>query len=401
MNQLRLVLATPLALVLVSGEAAFAGNFGSDLNLTLTPATGGMAGAGYVRPQDPVASVFGNPATLTQGENSTRFTFGAALLDVSAHAGHDGTITGTPFDANSDARNYLLPTIAVHHRLSDQLVLGGGLQVVSGLGSDFRAATALAPQVELVVFGANAAAAYQVTPNLSVGTSVTVAFGLLEVGLLRNTALTHSFGVRGSVGATYNLGPVILGASYTSPLVLNFDRVTETAPGVFTDLRVEQPQDVVIGIATTPALHPDWVIEADLIWKNWASAETYKDLWRNQTIVALGTQHTSGAWKTRLGFSYSTDLQKKDVGSSIGNLSSLAVGGATVPISPPLVQFVQATLTQPYWRQQVSAGVGYALSRTVQLDAQIGYAFDGKRTIGTTRVDVKELQAGIGFTWNF
>lgn len=378
---------------------AVSGNLGSDLNLTMTPAAGGMAGVGYVRPQDPVAAVYGNPATLTQLEGKTAFTFGASFLDVSARAKHDGSITGVPFSASSDATQYLLPNIAVQQRINDDLVLGGGLQVVSGLGSDFRKATALAPQVELIVFGANAAAGYKVTPRLSVGVSATLAFGLLEVGLLRNTALTHAFGLRAATGATYDAGPVLLGLTYNSPLNLKFDSVTETAPGTFSNLRIQQPQEVIAGISTSPSWRRDLVIEADVIWKNWNSAETYEDLWKNQTILAVGGQHTSGAWKTRLGYSYSTDLQKKNVGSSIGNLRSLAVGGATVPISQPLVQFVQATLTQPYWRQQVSAGFGYALTKNIEFDAQLGYAFDGDRTIGGTRVLVNEAQVGFGFTW--
>lgn len=378
---------------------AISGNLGSDLNLTMTPAAGGMAGVGYVRPQDPVAAVYGNPATLTQLKAKTAFTFGAALIDVSARATHDGSITGVPFTASSGAKQYLLPTIAVQQSISDDLVLGGGLQVVSGLGSDFRKATALAPQVELVVFGANAAAGYKVTPRLSVGASATLAFGLLEVGLLRNTALSHAFGLRAATGATYDAGPVLFGLTYNSPLSLTFDSVTETAPGTFSNLRIQQPQELIGGISTSPSWSRDLVIEADVIRKNWGSAETYKDLWRNQTILAVGGQYSSGAWKTRLGYSYSTDLQKKNVGSSIGNLRSLAVGGATVPISQPLVQFVQATLTQPYWRQQVSAGFGYALTKNIEFDAQLGYAFDGNRTIGGTRVSVKEAQVGFGFTW--
>lgn len=380
---------------------AMSGNFGSDLNLTMTPAAGGMAGVGYVRPQDPVAAVFGNPATLTQLQGNTAFTLGGSFLDVSASANHDGSITGVPFNADSDATNYLLPNIAAQQRLTDQVVVGGGLQVISGLGADFRNATALAPQVELVVFGANVAAGYKVSPQLSIGASATLAFGLLEVGLLRNTALSHTFGLRGAVGATYDTGPAMLGVTYNSPLDLRFDTVTETAPGVFSDLRIQQPQELIVGISTSPTQFQNLVIEADLIWKNWSSAKTYEDLWRDQTILAIGGQYTSGRLKTRLGYSYSTNLQKGDVGSSIGNLQSLAVGGATVPISPPLVQFVQATLTQPYWRQQVSAGFGYALTGNIQLDAQIGYAFDGERTIGGTGVDVEEFQAGVGVTWRF
>jgi long-chain fatty acid transport protein len=92
---------------------------------------------------------------------------------------------------------------------------------------------------------------------------------------------------------------------------------------------------------------------------------------------------------------------EKNVGSSIGSIGSMALGGGTVPVSPPLVQFVQATLTQPFWQQQISAGAGYQLTENVRVDFQAGYAFDGDRTIGGTDIEVNEFQVGAGFTWGF
>ena len=295
----------------------------------------------------------------------------------------------------------MLPNIAVQQRVTDKLVFGGGLQTISGLGSDFRKATALQPIVELVVFGANLSAGYEITPGLSIGASGTIAFGLLEIGLLSNTGLTHTFGIRGGVGATYDPGPVTFGVMYSSPLELSFESVTETAPGTFSDFELQQPQDVVIGIATSPALWQNLVIEGDLIWKNWSAATAYEDIWDNQTIAAIGGQYSLGQWKVRLGYSYSSDLQKETVGNSIGNLKSLSFGGAAVPISPSLVQFVQATLTQPYWQQQVSGGLGFQLTDRIQIDGQAGYAFDGDRTIGGTEIEVNEFQAGFGVTWRY
>jgi long-chain fatty acid transport protein len=81
--------ATPCAASLTMallGTTAHAGNIGSDFDITITPAAGGMAGVGIVRPQDPVASVFGNPATLTQLQGETSFTIGGTYLDVTAKA---------------------------------------------------------------------------------------------------------------------------------------------------------------------------------------------------------------------------------------------------------------------------------------------------------------------------
>jgi len=58
---------------------AVAGPHGSEFDLTLTPAAGGMEGVGIARPQDPVAMLFANPATLTQLKGSSAFTIGATF----------------------------------------------------------------------------------------------------------------------------------------------------------------------------------------------------------------------------------------------------------------------------------------------------------------------------------
>ncbi|HEY3326699.1 MAG TPA: outer membrane protein transport protein [Novimethylophilus sp.] len=396
------LLAATLATTLVlAANNANALNLGSDFNLTATPAGGGMAGVGYARPQDPVSAVFGNPATMTQLEGDTAFSLGMSYLGVDARAKHDGSVTGAPFSADSDASDYVLPTVGAEQRLTDKAVIGGGIQMISGLGADFRAATALRPQVELIVFGANVGGAYQMTPQLSVGASATVAFGLLELGLLSNTALKHDFGVRGTVGATYDAGPAIVSLTYNSPLSLSFRKVTETAPGQLSTFDLQQPQEGIIGIASSPRLWPNLLLEADFIYKNWGNADGYKDVWKDQGILALGAQYTMGQWVGRLGYSYASDLQKSNVGNSVGNFNSLSFGGGAVPISPTLVKFVQATLVQPYWQQQIAAGVGYKFNQKARVDLQGAYAFDGDRRIGGTKVEVNEFQVGAAFTWNF
>ena len=382
------------------GVTASAGNQGSDLGISLTPATGGMAGVGVARPQDPVARQFGNPATLTQIDGETAFTLGGSFLDVDAEADHEGP-PGNSFSAQSDAENYLLPEVAVQQRISDDLVAGGGIHPIAGLGADFRDDSQLSPVVEFVTFGANAGVAYDVTERWTVGASATLGFGFLELGLSRNTALSHAFGVRGDVGTTYDAGPVILAANYRSPMEMTFDEVTETSPGTFSDFTLENPQQVSAGIATSDSLWPNAHLEANFRWKNWSNAEGFQDVWDDQYIASLGGQYQIGNWTLRSGYSYSSDLQKDNVGSSIGNISSLAVGGQTQPLNPTLVKFVQATLVQPYWQQQVTVGAGYALTDTIRLDAQVGYAFDGDRQIANTEVEVNEFQAGAGLTWTF
>lgn len=288
------------------------------------------------------------------------------------------------------------------HRVTDRLILSGGIHTITGLGSDFRDANPLGQIVELIVFGAQIGVGYEVTERLSVGVSGTLGIGFFELGLISNTGLKAGFGARGGVGINYDAGPALVSVNYNSPMKLKFDKVTETSPGVFSDFDVEQPQEVILGLATSPNLYKALLLEVNLIWKNWGDAEAYEDIWDDQVIVQLGGQYSmANKLKLRAGYSYALDLQKNTVGSSVGDISSLAFAGNTVPFSPPLVQFVQATLTQPYWQQQVSAGVGYELTDTIQLDMFMNYAFDGDRTIGGTLVEVNEFTGGAGLTWRF
>lgn len=387
------------AVVGTPGIAA-GGNQGADLDISLTPATGGMAGVGVARPQDPVARQFGNPATITQIDGDTAFTLGGSFLDIQADADHQGP-PGNSFDATSEAQNYLLPEVAAQQRVTENFVLGGGVHPIAGVASDFRDDSQLQPVSEYVVFGANAGGAYDVTEDFTIGATGTLGFGFLEFGLVGNTALSHAFGARGTVGATYDAGPVVLAASYRSPMELTFRDVTETQPNTFSDITLENPQQVSAGIATSDSFWDDGLLAADFRWKDWSGADGFQDVWQDQYIFAVGGQYTFDRITLRTGYSYSTDLQKDSVGSSIGGITGLAQGGVTVPLNPPLVRFVQAALTQPYWQQQIAVGVGFAITRHIRLDAQAGYAFDGDRTIGRTDIAVNQVQAGAGVTWTF
>lgn len=88
---------TPFFLLILSAGPAQAGPHGSEFDLTLTPAAGGMEGVGIARPQDPVAMLFANPATLTQLEGKTAFTIGAtyASPDLDARGGPTDLFGGT------------------------------------------------------------------------------------------------------------------------------------------------------------------------------------------------------------------------------------------------------------------------------------------------------------------
>lgn len=212
----------------------------------------------------------------------------------------------------------------VIQRFSDKLVAGFGLTGVSGLGSDWRNTQGLPNLIaDLGLFGANMSAAYQVTDKLSLGATFTLGIASLQVGLTDNSGTVHEFGVGGSLGATYDAGAVILGATYKSELRVTYENVIETAPDDFSDFELEQPQEVQLGIATSKAFSQNTLIELDFRYKNWDSANGYSSFWKDQYIFALGGQHKIGNLYLRAGYSYNTEIAKdaEDLGNSFGDIS--------------------------------------------------------------------------------
>ncbi|MCW8902558.1 MAG: hypothetical protein OQL22_02435, partial [Sedimenticola sp.] len=163
----------------------------------------------------------------------------------------------------------------------------------------------------------------------------------------------------------------------------------------------EQPQEVGFGIANGSLAGGKLLIAADVVWKDWESADSYRDLYDNQTVFALGAQYTTGPYKLRVGFSHADSPIKKNVGSNVGSITSLLVGGATVPLNPALTRYVQATNGEVVWEDQVTLGVGWNMSKMLTLDAHASVALDRAETIGETRVDAGAWQVGGALTWHF
>lgn len=388
--------ATQLAMV-----TAHAANYGTDLNLTMMPAAGGMGGVGIARPQDIGSAVFGNPATLTQFDG-TQFMFGATYYDVDVHNSHDGTTTGTAWSGDSEAGPYLVPNVAVTQSLTDAMTAGLGLTVVSGVGTDFRGEPgSLDPLAEILIFGANAGVGYRVNDRLSLGATATIAFGLGQLGLSSITSSTSNFGLRGTLGGTYEAGPTTLGLYYRSPLSIEYERVVQYGASDYHDATVEQPQEVAFGIANESLMGGRLLLAADVIWKNWGDADTYADLYDDQTVFAVGAQYTQGPFKWRVGYSHAKSPLKGSLGSNIGDIDSIYLGGATVPLNPTLVQYVQATNTQVIWEDQLSLGFGWQVQKGLQIDAHIAHAFNRDESVGATDVEAGATQVGVGLTWQF
>lgn len=397
---------------------AQATTYGTDVNNSALPATGGMAGASIARTIEGAAAVFGNPANLTQYKEGTTFSFGATFLDPEIEAEHNGSITGTAWSGRSNADKYLIPTIAVTQGMGglglENLVLGLGLSA-TGAGSDFRDVPgSLGANGEVIIFLANVGAAYQLSDNLSIGAMATIGNGYAQASLNTNSSSAHNFGYRGTFGATYNMGATSIGGYYRSPLKIHYEDYIDnggvpTSPGndAYWSDYWQQPQEFAIGIANNSLMGGDLQINVDVIHKDYSSADFYKDFFRDQTVFALGGQLTTGKAKWRLGYSHARSPLKniKDPAALIGignNFTIGAPGGGQIPVTGAVVEYFQATNAAAIWEDSVSAGFGYQLLPNLGVDAHAAYAFEESQNIGGhTKVKADAWQAGFGITWSF
>lgn len=435
----------PACWVLSVAALAFSGqvmalNTGTDMNLAYKPAAGGMAGAAYTRPQDVSSALFGNPATLTQFKGAN-VSLGASYMDPLLDVTHtNGAYSNT---SQSSARSYLVPDFALSLEAMPNTVLGLGVELDAGLGADFRSrpvtagpggAVTLPLNVELVSFNANVGLAHQLTPELSLGGALTIGFGLAQLGTTGDTtgitaalgglglsdfggttSSVHDIGFGASFGLTYRpMAPLMLSAALKSPVKYKFKHILSTTVSgsqQYQDIEVEQPLEVVLGGAYD--LAPGLMLEADVVWKNWGDAKTYKDVYRDQTLVLLGAQYKTGPWTLRGGYSYASEILRKEPN---GTLDSL-VGVGTLPLNtavPPidlaqngLTKLVQMTLVPVITQHTIAAGVGYNFTANLRADVYGAYALDEKKrrslgaVLGSYEAELKQWSVGAGVSLKF
>lgn len=400
--------------------AAQATTFGTDVNNTALPATGGMGGASVARTVEGAAAVFGNPANLTQYKEGTTFTFGATFLDPDIEVEHAGGLLGAtqPWEGSSNADKYLIPTIAVTQGMGglglENLVLGLGL-TATGAGSDFRdTPNSLGANGEVIIFMANVGAGYQVTENLSLGLMATIGNGYAQASLNGNSSSAHNFGFRATLGATYDMGATSFGAYYRSPLKITYDDYifngpVATSPGEdqYWSDAWQQPQEFAVGISNNSLMGGDLLISADIIHKDYSSADFYTDFFRDQTVFALGGQLTTGKAQWRLGYTHARSPIKENLDAGqigIGNNYTIGFPTTTgqIPVTGAVVEYFQATNAGAIWEDSFSAGFGYQVLPMLRVDAHGAFAPSESDNVGPlNKVKASNWQAGVGFTWAF
>jgi long-chain fatty acid transport protein len=386
-----------LCLLGLSADEAAAQTYGTDLHNVAQPASGGMAGVSLAAPQDAPSALFGNPSTMTQFRG-TVVTTGLNWLQPTLKASHDGAVTGAfgggPWSGTSQTQGFLTPSVAVLQDLRPVGIDGNfglGLTANSGLGTNFRNQPAsVGTGAEYMVYNVNAGLALEITDRLSVGAAGTLGLGLIDIGFAQTSAMTHAYAPRGTFGFDYDIGyNTTLAAYYQTQMPFTFNDLTTVAPGVFTDTKISQPDNIGFGVSNQSLCDGRLLLAADILYKRWNAADFWGNYYQNQWAFAVGAQYTHNQWKYRTGYAYATNPIDKTAGD---------VGG---PIGQVVNEYFQATELAAISKHRLTAGLGYCnILPGLNFDMYAGGLLRQSEDFGAhSHASAFAWYAGAGLTW--
>jgi long-chain fatty acid transport protein len=329
MKFLTIIIAV-FAIVTMSAGLSLATN--GDNLIGVGPTSRAMGGVGVASPQDSISAIFANPAAMCFGAYcpGSEATFAGTFFDPSVDGKADYTAFGPGFpegESDSQMDPFVVPAIGISTPLTSRLRFGVGAYGVSGMGVNYKEKDIpvgnMYTKLEVMKFSPNLA--YLVTPDFSLGASLSVSYQNLDLG----AGGAHGYAYGAQLGALYHFNIFNFGVSYTTPQKVTHEDVFDfDGDGNFDDLDLEAPQTVALGVSVEP--NDSLLVEFDTKWINWSDADGYEDFdWDDQWVFAVGAQYkVTQALALRIGYNYgkspvnehngfnpmdSTDLQGTDV----------------------------------------------------------------------------------------
>jgi long-chain fatty acid transport protein len=408
-----------VALVATLSPAAFATN-GTQL-IGIGPISRSMGGVGIAAPQDSISAVFSNPAGMCFGPYcpTSQFDFAGTLFMPEQEA--KVTASGSTVQANSRDNTYAIPAIGFSVPIGEaesRWRFGLSAYGVSGLGVDYRDteidqgnpgfggnpyAQGTYTNLQLMKFAPTIA--YQVLPNLSVGTSFQINYSTLDLG--DGSVAAYSYGVQ--LGAIYQpLDQLSLGLTYTSPQEATYNHIFDfNQDGRRQNLTLEQPQQVGLGVAYE-FLEPGLLLETNVKWINWSDAEGFEDFdWNDQWVFAVGAQlEAIDNLFFRVGYNYAENPVDEHNGWT--NTDFVDVQGKSLP------QYYYETFRvigfPAIVEHHITAGIGYELGESLIINLSYMHAFENTHTQEGQGLDgqpaeieskLYEDSLSFAFSWRF
>jgi long-chain fatty acid transport protein len=397
------VLAVAAASTMLA-RSSFGQGYGTDLQNVMAPASGGMAGVSTARPQDVPSAIFGNPATMAQFEG-TQFTIGGGWLEGYPTVDHQADGAGAAFTATSRTEGFLTPEIGVTQDLRPvglNGTFGLGLASESGLGAEYRGMVPQTPLInnsssEYLVLGVNLGAGFQLNDRLALGAAITLGNAFEElgnVGPLASAAMVNAYGLRGTIGATYDLNECnTLGFYYQSKM--HFTMIDGVRLGTdYFNVNIDQPDTFGIGLANRSLMGGNLLLACDVYYKLWQDADLWQDLMVNQWVFAVGAQYTSGCTKYRIGYSFNSDPINHSVGAQLDGF----------PVGQDALQLYQAANLPLVNQHRITAGIGRqdVLFRGLDVDLYAGGMLPQSGQFGPSNTSSLGIYyLGLGLTWRY
>ena len=393
-----------LVVVLASAGSAAAQTYGIDFRNTLMPASGGMAGTSVAAPQDFLSAINANPAALTQYKG-THFTIGGAFAEATVDLEQKAAVPllgVAAFSAKSSTPGAIVPAIGVAQEVDGlPLPTTVGLAVLgaAGGGSSYvQEPASNATSSYLLLLEVAPSVAVELTERLSIGATMFIGDGYASGPFVGTSGMTNAYALRGGFGLDYALGDATwLGAYYQTTQAFRFENeavlFSERQPR---DVDMGLPQQVGMGIANESLLDGRLLLAADALYLDWRSAALFKNIYRGQWVMQLGSQYrATDRVKLRLGYALAQNPVDESVGTRIGPVE--------VPGGVPAVKYLQAQFAIVN-EHRMAAGIGVSdlLMRGLDFDAFAGGMFPAGESLGSdTYVSVKSYWLGVGFTWHF
>lgn len=374
----RLLLAVLISTFVLTSYGLSSATNGDNL-IAIGPIARAMGGVGIAAPQDAISAVFANPAAMCFGPfcPGSEVNFAGSVFMPAAHA--QVTIPafgpmGDTGEQRSKSNIFVIPAIGISTPITQDLRFGLAAYGVSGLGVDYRdSAVGTYTNFQSMKFAPNLA--YMVSPNFSIGASINIDYGALDLG--QGTSTGYTAGAQ--IGAIYKTGPVSLGAVYTTPQEIKYSNVNNFGSPSLHDLKLESPQTAGIGIGFEP-IQNVLLIELDGKWINWGGATGYKDFnWKDQWVGALGVQYKPmPKLALRAGVNYANNPVKSD---------ALSATAAPVDLQGNMIpqfnyEYLRVTGFPAIVQTHASVGLGYQVSKKVSFD--IGYMHAFKKSLSET-----------------
>jgi long-chain fatty acid transport protein len=254
--------------------------FSNGLRVAFMDSFAAGRGNSFTATADSPAALFYNPAGITQ-LNSNGILAGSYQIQFSSrHIAPDGQITDTDSDFEAVPHLYV-----VHNNPSSRWAFGIGAHLPFGLVSDWpRSApfSGIATRSELTHLRITSAAAYQVTPQISLAAGPAVSFSRLylrsTLGFvdddelrvkLEDEALGYNLGLLWQPGPRHSFG-----LTYHSRTTLSYTGRTEIRPEFLVAEPTQEarmsmtiPEIAIAGYSFRPT--EEWNLEVNVDWTNW------------------------------------------------------------------------------------------------------------------------------------